>query len=223
MADFGDAFNAMYERLILRDFLAKIIPGGIVIFCLLAPHLADSAYMIPSLNLGIWLMLFGAAWILGIAVQAIGEFAGIIKYYPDALDYYDWRAIAEYLDSSGEYPTASKEEERIKKRVGQYWFDFSREFESHATAREQQQKERLVVIKEACGNTSVAIWIGVIAFLLIIATGYDYELDDFKASWWVGFFLMLFLSFFLLAMHRIHVKRQFLYMIQVLLCKHKPE
>ena len=81
--------DALYSRFLLRDFFGKIVPGLLLLFTLgivfvspedCAPGTCRDIIM--ALPLGVWVAIFGAAWIAAIAVQSFGEWAKLFRYYP---------------------------------------------------------------------------------------------------------------------------------------------
>jgi len=138
MENSKNLFDAFYERLVLRDFFGKIIPGlmllSVIYLCLPAqlnnvPKL-DFIQNISSLG---WLAISGLAWLLTFSVQSFGESAGkkkLIIYYPTDV----------FSDD-------------------EKYFEFNIKFNEVALKDEKSQCERFVVIKEACGNGYVTILI----------------------------------------------------------------
>lgn len=130
--------KALYENFLLRDIFAKIIPGVILI--------SVSVYQIPLTDEIInvaekigWPMVFigaGTAWIMGFAIQELGEIFHIIKHHPES-----------YSDAKQRY------KQRIK-------------FESVASANHSQQVERYAVIKEATGNGATTVFLSLFVVYL---------------------------------------------------------
>lgn len=126
----GDFFDAIYCRFVLRDLASKIVPGAITISgVLLITSLAGVRFP-RNPSVPIWLLMFGVAWITGLAVQALGELTGWIEFFPES-------------DVDGEVSADTYRERRLR---------------AHRTAdaRESQELERFLVLKEASGIGAVA-------------------------------------------------------------------
>jgi len=145
MSDLTSLFDALYTRLLLRDFFGKIVPGSFIILAIvisLPPYsdlyFRDGKMLRVHVILALAIFL-GVAWIIAFAVQAFGETFKLIKWHGEKTD-----------------------QEFLKKRV-----DFGR----RASCRESQQLERLIVIKEACGNGYLALVLSaLLLFLDFLAT-----------------------------------------------------
>ena len=152
MENLRGLFDALYDRLVLRDFFGKIVPGLVLLstiyFCFArwqkVPSSIGCIENIPSFA---WLAIFGLAWMLTFSVQAFGESCG--KTYKRQLIHY--------------YPP--EEFDNDKK-----FLEFKGKFNEVAYPDEKRQMERFVVIKEACGNGYVTI---LISFLLSPVLSYN--------------------------------------------------
>ena len=72
----SDLFEAFYSRFILRDFMAKIVPGSIVIISILIATTNDFTEIdvLIRLSFWAWIIFIGISWLFGIAIQGMGEF-----------------------------------------------------------------------------------------------------------------------------------------------------
>ncbi len=72
--------DKLYEKFLLRDVFAKIVPGTLLLFsCIYSSSLNYKATMdIMKVS---WIIMIGLAWTLGFVVQGVGELLRIIKYY----------------------------------------------------------------------------------------------------------------------------------------------
>jgi len=146
MADYGLVIESLYNRFLLRDFFGKIIPGSILII-IITSALIDYNDFWKFLNylkeIWLWIFFIGISWIIGFTIQSIGEiipFRNIkLRYYPESYIINDKQIN---LDDNK-------------------WFNMYLYFKNEASDKENQEFERFVVIKEACGN-------GYIAFLIIL-------------------------------------------------------
>lgn len=88
MDQLGNLFDAFYTRFVLRDFFGKIIPGFLLLstvaLCLRsAAELLDDAKTLP---VTLWIVILGASWIAGFAVQGLGDRHDPIFHRPEDLD-----------------------------------------------------------------------------------------------------------------------------------------
>jgi hypothetical protein len=185
--DFTGLFDALYSRLILRDFFGKVVPGTIIIFSIYAINFspADIITFVRDVSFYPALILIGFSWIIAFALQAIGETTRIVRYH-----------------------TYKTNKEFYVRR---------HEFHTKTDPQEHQQLERLVVIKEACGNGYVALLLsGVLLTVhVLVSEGCNAVMTDFKLHWPVISFIVALIAF-LAAMHFIHVRRQDEYMNAIL-------
>jgi len=77
--------DKIYTSFILRDLLAKVIPGIIVIFSFLIIIVKDIQVLINIIN-SLWLFFFGLSWIVAFGIQSVGEKLKVIKYWPGKKD-----------------------------------------------------------------------------------------------------------------------------------------
>ena len=83
----------------------------------------------------LWLLILGATWIAGFAIQALGELTGLVRIYPKA-------------------PTrAEARDKAIARRIQVYKLN-----ETWAT----QERERYVILKELSGNVALALLIALV-------------------------------------------------------------
>lgn len=205
-------FDAFYNRLILRDFFGKVIPGLILIsvitICvgLQFNKLSELVRIIHEISLWVWLVMFGLAWITAFAIQSFGE--SIPKNRHKRLIIY--------------YPTDSFSND-------EKWYEFYNRFIRKASDDEKMQVERLVVIKEACGNGYVSLilalyFVAIYAFVGLIlrifwgehnANLTLFTLGNLQIIF-PGLALWIYMICYLKKMHIIHVNRQYQYMKEVL-------
>ena len=95
------------------------------------------------------------------------------------------------------------------------------DFSLIASDSEKAQRERLVIIKEACGNAGLSI---LVSLMIIIITLFKCEYDDLSKICIrnIHFILLVIgVETYLFKMHYIHVDRQFRFMMNVLKRKNK--
>lgn len=122
-------FDSFYEKLVLRDFLGKIVPGFLFIcggiFSVFGVDVVNR--LVSEMTATGSIMTIGFSWILGCALQYAGEVCRLFKTHPPEFG--------------------------NRQDGHHYWATFY----STASPREVIQAERLNVLKEACGNTAVAV------------------------------------------------------------------
>lgn len=168
--------EAFYSRFLLRDFLAKILPGILVMVFILYRLGVDLLGVEISFFVGV--CIAALAWIVGFAVQGLGEILCLIEYHQDneAADRY-----LEFIRYDGD------------KKVN------------------EKDIERIVVIKETCGNMQVA------SILILITLIIDYFIMYLRGEWIIAsmnyhyaltYILIISLIGSLRYMHLSHVYRQ---------------
>ncbi|MCH7761148.1 hypothetical protein IIA15_07100 [candidate division TA06 bacterium] len=238
MAVVNQIFDAFYTRLVLRDIFGKVFPGLVVL-------LAFGEWFKPTDELLEWLhdlsliqaaALVAASWIAGFVVQSLGELRGegigrLIHYMPR-------------LEHEQNRQRNNAESEKGKTEGG--WDDtiqvartlrtLFREHTSGARDADQRmQYERFVVIKEACGNSYVAVMTYAAIKLLFFWFNIFAEKDcsaDSVARWKSGMPDLLSLSPIIVlavvaitalrVMHIKHVHRQYEHVVSVLQTKNVP-
>lgn len=171
MDNFFGIVEAFYSRFILRDLLAKITPGAIVLLVVCSNINFDNIVveLLKSSNLIVCILFFSIAWIVGFAIQGIGELLGLIKYH---------------------------ENEEAEKNYHRFLIE----------GKEDQQKdvERMVVIKETCGNSYVAL----LMVLVITLTNKILNNNWLVKGDIINYIMLLIFIISLRYMHNEHVKRQ---------------
>lgn len=135
MNEISALFDSLYNKFIMRDLVAKITPGLIAIFAtmvVMCGSIKSSIDFLCQFSHWQWLLL-PIAWITGFVLQH----TGIMTHWLTDLTYKNWRR----KDEDGQ-----KERFRIKADIL-----------ARKDAEFLKALERTVVIKEACGNFSVAL------------------------------------------------------------------
>lgn len=226
--DLKGLFDAFYERFILRDFFGKIIPGFIILSAIGGSLTSQKEVLnvLGDISFGGWLIAIGFAWILGFAVQGFGDITRWIIYYPQPEDRIPrpirWIARREIRDVQRGRVFRSDRE----------WYDFNNDFSRNIRNRPEatsvrQQVERFVVIKEACGNSYVAISLSlsiVVLYAIIMSLVRLYKFGSIfehislfdRIDMVLGYGLTVLVAFgamvFLGKMHFVHVRRQYEFM-----------
>ena len=102
MDKLGDIFNAFYTQFILRDVLGKIMPGLILVLVISTGFFNKPSEIIKclsNLSLMLWLVILGAAWLAGLAVQSFGELRVLpqIRRSKNRCQSLAWTSLLEYL------------------------------------------------------------------------------------------------------------------------------
>jgi hypothetical protein len=164
MGDIGETIKGLYDKFILRDVLSFIIPGAIVIltgFLLFLPQpgflqrLSALFEYSRDIHWLLYIPLFGFFYTIGFAIQCLGEISGFVLTQGLAMCTLKqrlgflcpgWHKKPDKLRWWGYiYEIRSKEHLKIKKQKKEV-----REWAS-------QEIERLVVLKQMCGNNFCAI------------------------------------------------------------------
>lgn len=181
MSEATPIIESLYRNFVLRDLFAKMVPGFIVSAVWVYRFPQGSKVVDLAKDVGWPVILIGAGfvWVVGFAVQEFGERFGLIKHHPE-----------EFSDGTLRYSL------RI-------------DFKKIASIDELQQAERYAVVKEASGNTSVAIIIAIFSSVIrnIMACSFGLSAIDF-----FDMLLMLSISALLIGASRSHATKQYSYM-----------
>jgi len=79
----GDTIKYLYEKFILRDFFAKIIPGFVILLSI-ATILTEKSpiyliTLVPNWNTHLFLLIAGLSWVLGFVAQEIGRWFRVLR------------------------------------------------------------------------------------------------------------------------------------------------
>ena len=201
LGELGSLFDAFYSRFVLRDLLAKVAPGAVFLFAvfqIFAESVEKQIDYLAELSFWTWIILVALAWIAGITIQSIGEKFHLIRYYPK------W--------------TDNNKTEKLNYKT---WLKMRNKFSKKISDSEKHEDERLVVIKEACGNGYVAILVSAILLILYGSINtfvfHGGSLDYMRIEilqLLAALIIALIFIYFLCYMHLIHVQRQYDYMIE---------
>ena len=224
MGDLKSLFDALYSRFLLRDLFGKTIPGLMLLFFAgtVSADAESALNFFSKLTFFSWLVVIGVGWITGFAIQSAGEWFKLILYYPKNISdiIHPSRCLAKSIFN--EVPREEfvlSEFEKCIKQVGkksnvqmkeyifkndQSWYQFQTKYNEAVECDDaaKQNRERIIVIKETCGNAYLSLLISLI-FILFIWLKVD----------WSTFLVLTFLALFgivlLCRMHFIHVFRQY--------------
>lgn len=181
----SDWVNELFSRSL--DIFAKVLPGLIVIFALvISLSSIEEAYRrISCLSQGEWFAVIVIAWIVGYAVQSIGEFTHLIRYHPKCVTTEEW------------YKQMAK-------------FRSSNTYEAYKLAF-----YRLGLVKEACDNTYVALILAIVWIVVSSAMECNLaqiRLTNINADERRILVFIVFLILSLRRMHHVNVDRQYKYL-----------
>ena len=158
MDDLKTFFDSFYDRFVLRDFFGKVIPGSILLFSvtLSLSSFPVVLFYLNNLNIYLWIFLVGVGWITGFTIQSFGDRLKLVRYF------------------SGDIKQENERKHNYKTQQ-----DF---YDSEPSAPIRQTYERLIVIKEACGNSYVSLIISLIIFIIAFIVSFkdncQYNLTD---------------------------------------------
>ena len=83
-----DFFDSTYDKLILRDLFGKIVPGVLFMLCAVGGLLGTDTLrdLTGRLTPMPWVLTAGFAWLLGFALQYLGERSRLLRTYPAGKD-----------------------------------------------------------------------------------------------------------------------------------------
>jgi hypothetical protein len=211
MSETAPIVDALYSRFLLRDVFGKIVPGALLLFTAVHAILyRDPNFSLKTLQgipVFIWLILLGACWIIGFAIQSFAEFFNLIFYYPHPERHRDLSDPQKRLYTAETAPSSDKE---FLETLGH----FREEMDKNGN-QQIQQHERLVVIMEACGNGYVCLGIAAL-FHMIAMANIEYQQSSGFLRWiwseacrlWPHGIIFVSAFIFLRCMHMVHVDRQ---------------
>lgn len=141
MAELSNMFDALYNRFLLRDVFGKVVPGSVGLVSIALGRLAPQEFLSALVGLPsvVWPLLYGAAWIVGFAIQQI----------PSTFCWSHTHTRSKYGHSELEY---HRHVRAVRGAITQQ--------------HDHQQLERFIVIKESCGNAFYALLIAPFLWLL---------------------------------------------------------
>ena len=147
----------LYDRLLLRDVFGKIVPGGVVLAGIVYTVLGKDVFAtaVTGRRVVEWVGVLGFCWTLAFALQWLGEVTRLLRNVPKG---YDRPAFYERMARFSEL-TAPR------------------------LPHQGMHAERLLVIKETCGNSGVALLVVTIVALIVRAIRTWRE----DGAFWVGF------------------------------------
>jgi hypothetical protein len=201
MRDLNGLFDAFYTRFVLRDFFAKIIPGLLFLFAMAILLLPSDKRMLYLEKMPVWgwLVIYGFGWIVGFAIQALGEITRLIRYSPKVYD--ELKKGKAKLEWINDYEIRLEFEEVALK-------------DNDKDKSKIQYHERMTIIKESCGNAYVAL----IGFMLLLVLSKTQIINAciVEGIPWFALGPLMFIALVLRYMHLEHVYRQYAVICTVL-------
>lgn len=175
-----DMFDALYRQFLLRDVFGKVIPGLILLTAIAATFdgFATVGKTINSMSFESVVLAIGIGWLAGFAVQSLGELSSLIIYFPkihvlfqmiSRLKLRPWRDIRAEIISIEDIQTVRDRLHVAYFETEQDWFEFRNPLFSELSENNPfavRQIERLIVIKEACGNGYVSLLVSLLPIYL---------------------------------------------------------
>lgn len=155
MSDLADIVESLYSHFLLRDIVAKVIPG---FFGLVIPFLMYSNDIRPILRslrsispLALFILIYGVGLAISMIMQQLGMLLRLIKIHV-------WEKDSD--DSDNSVARSIDAETRFLKVA----------IQNRAMLR---RRERLIILKEMCGNYAMSLLI--IASSLLIRALINYQ------------------------------------------------
>jgi len=201
MGDFGDTIKNLYSQFILRDVLSFITPGAIVVFA--ATYVFYPKLLHSPIHWLLFIPLFGICYIVGFALQCFGELFGFIRFTPYGERSWGKRFGIFSCSFTHDYDNTDKS----KTKFNIWWWEEQEKLTEffEATAKNEgvkQGHERLVVLKQMCGNGFTAILVAGV-FIAVNFCPWQYA----------NIFIVSLVAFLLLVSlfwgHRVHMLKQY--------------
>jgi hypothetical protein len=148
MSEISDFFESLYSNFILRDILAKVLPGLIGLVSLVILFVPKSLHLLrhvfTNLDLLSIVIIYGISFMFGMLIQFLGMLTPFIVIYV-------WKDDSRWLTR----------EKSLSKAV---------EFQKAASkdCNLLRQRERFAVLKEMASNYSVAVFLIFIAVIRVV-------------------------------------------------------
>lgn len=197
----GEAIKYLYSQFILRDLLSFITPGAIVLVSIC--YVFDEQFYSISIHWILFIPLFGFAFVVGFAIQCLGEIFGVVSFRPNIKStWYDrmkiifckWRELdnpaCKWNDPDN--PLGMKKAYEADQA---FWKAVKDDEEK------KQGRERAVVLTQLCINNAFSLFIATIPIVI-------YQWSEF-ASHISVYIILLILLLSLFWGHRVQVLRRY--------------
>jgi|SoiMetStandDraft_5_1073268.scaffolds.fasta_scaffold136374_1 hypothetical protein len=159
-----EAIKYLYQQFILRDVVAYVAPGTLLIGCVLWVVLGtrDTAALIPNIPAIAYLPIYGLVFITGLALENLGEMIGVLRFHN--------RPAECGKRPKGRNRPDDKEHFRVLQKFHQITSaQVSTEEGDGYGPWLERTRERITVKKYASGNIAMAI---LISMILMLVTNY---------------------------------------------------
>jgi len=159
-----EAIRYLYQQFILRDVVAYVAPGSILIGCVLWLVLgtADAAALIPNIPAIVYLPIYGLAFITGLALENLGEMVGVLRFHNRPAECQKHPKDRNRPDDKEHFRILQKFHQATSAQVD------TDEGNGYGAWLERT-RERITVKKYAAGNMAIAI---LISMILMVVTNY---------------------------------------------------
>ena len=186
MGGIGDAIKYLYDNFLLRDVLSFVTPGAVVTAAavfVVAPEVFDRHLPWP-----LFIPLFGVFFVVGYALQSLGVLFGLLRINRHVdRNARGWAGLC--LRFRFFRPGWDNERNVWWKRAYFEVQAFNAATERPELAWARQQVERVVVLRQMCGNGSLAT---LVAGILLCVGGFVNDwYTPFLPCWLVALSLVL--------------------------------
>ena len=201
--DLKSLFDSFYNRFVLRDLFGKIVPGLIVLLaadvCLFKIELIDMVLK------GSWffIILFsGLAWISSFSLQYLGEMVGLLKTSPKVEE----KLLKELHNKICKMENRELNSIECQGTPRNLFYKIWQVFQESSNTMEYERihAERLVIIKEACGNGSVSMALSGLMFIIDQLLLYKNNPDSVMI--FNDFVLIIVIFFFSFCLWQAHIR-----------------
>ena len=151
MSQFTETLELLYSQFLLRDILAKAVPGFLALLALssIAPHSASPRFLwhSPIPDLILLVVLYGVSFMFGMLLQYVGKLLHLLQFHV-------WKPS----------PPKSREEASLAKLQDFLSLPDSR-------VRLVRQRERFVILKEMSATYGLVALFALTLIILRIITG----------------------------------------------------
>lgn len=181
--------DALYGRFLLRDLFAKMVPGCLVMLSVLfgqdfvrqsPERLTPALDYLDKLGWPAIALAAGFTWILGFAIQDVGEFLRFVRHHPPRFD-----------DAAFRY----------RRRDA---------FKNSANRHQREREQRYTLIKEATGNAGTALLLScaIVVIHLVLAITEDSSSVELSQPL-LALLVFIGLGASLLRANRSHARKQY--------------
>src|SRR5262245_9511307 len=156
---FKPFFDSCYDKLVLRDLFGKIVPGIALLLGAVGGLLGLEVIeiLLSKLSVALWVITLGFAWLVGFALQDLGQALGLLRTHPHGRKL----TVSEDVLRHHQVPTLAGPTRELSSATGEdprdIFYGTWAYFHDVASPYEKVHAERLNIIKEGCGNAAIAV------------------------------------------------------------------